>query len=329
MKDIRKLTYSDFYYISIEEFYTYCSIILKQLNYIFFRRIIETSSKRTEVWQLGNSKDNKALVYMEMLDPGEELGWDKAAAILKLMNEEEITILYLFTNGALDNDAKEIIEDDSRFIYTPRVIIERLLNLENQDQDVDKSTETEKSKRRSRIKNKFPSGKLLLSDYFKSNKPAYKNIDISIDEMVDIINQYLTKSEEILSYINHIKDIDYLSKKEKAYLIGRQYSFLPAIPKIISLSFNQNLNNIKASLLSLVKNIIMYIGAIVNYEPIEDINNFRENILKENDLLSSTGDSVYKLMEENIGKSSSHFEKMLIYGFIITFIFIIIIFIIT
>ena len=327
MKDIRKLTYSDFYYIPIEEFYTYCSIILKQLNYIFFRRIIETSSKRTEVWQLGNAKDNKALVYLEMLAPGEELGWDKAAAILKLMNEEEITILYLFTNGALDNDAKEIIEDDSRFIYTPRVIIERLLNLENQDGD--KNTETEKSKRRLRKKNKFPSGKVLLSDYFKSNKPAYKNIDISIDEMVDIVNQYLKKSEEVLSYIDHIKNIDYLSKKEKASLIDQQYSFLPAIPKIISLSFNKNLNNIKTSLLSLVKNIIMYIGAIANYEPIEDINNFRENILKENDLLSSTGDIVYKLMEENIGKSSSHFEKMLIYGFIIAFIFIIIIFIIT
>jgi len=95
-----------------------------------------------------DSDEYKVIVWVEIQDPAVELSWQESADILRVMNDENLTKLFLFTNGNLDEDAKDILGDENHFIYTPRNIIEKLLSLEEIEEKPEQIIATKKLKKK-------------------------------------------------------------------------------------------------------------------------------------------------------------------------------------
>jgi hypothetical protein len=319
MKDIRKLTYRDFYYISLDEFYSYVVTILKSLNYIFYRRIKDTTTRRAEIWKLFDSDEYKIMVWIEIQDPSIELSWQEAADILRLMNDENLTKLFLFTNGNLDEDAKDILEDENHFIFTPRNIIEKLLSLEETEE---KPLEIIKPKLKRR-KPERPYGQALLIEYFKKKEKKFEKTRISIEELKTIISYILDNYKDVNELIESIEDLDKIKKEEKDLLDKSRRKFLPAFYNITLIKVEPELNYVLEELARLIKNIIFYISAIIDYEVIENIEFYKKEIEDSLIKLSTFDDNVYKYMQTYVTAIRKSFESLIKYSFILMLIIII------
>ena len=319
MKDIRKLTYRDFYYISIDELYAYVVAIMKSLNYIFYRRIKDTTTRRAEIWKLFDSDDYKIIVWVEMQDPSIELSWQEAADILRLMNDENLTRLFLFTNGNLDEDAKDILEDENHFIFTPRNIIEKLLSLEETEEKPAEITKT-KLKRR---KPDRPYGHALLIEYFKRKEKKLEKTKITIEEVKTIISYILDNYKNTKDLIDSIVDLDKIQKEEKDLLDKSRRKFLPALYNITLIKVEPEFNYVLEELARLIKNIIYYTSAIIDYEVIENIESYKKEIEDSLKILNTFDDNVYKYMQTNVIAIRKNFESLIKYSFVLILIIII------
>lgn len=323
MKDIRKLTYRDFYYISLDEFYTYVVAIMKSLNYIFYRRIKDTTTRRAEIWKLFDSDEYKVIVWIEIQDPSIELSWQESADILRLMNDENLTRLFLFTNGNLDEAARDILEDENHFIFTPRNIIEKLLALEETEE---KPLETSKTKLKRRKPDR-PYGHALLVEYFKTKEKSLEKTKISLDELKTIISYIVDNYKETQALIDSIKDLDNISKEQKALLDKSRKKFLPALSKIALISVDREFNYILEELARLIKNIIYYTSAIIDYEVLENIESYKREIEEALNRLYSFDEKVYNYMQTHVLAIRKNFENLINYVFVlIVFIIILVLF---
>jgi hypothetical protein len=319
MKDIRKLTYRDFYYINLDEFYTYVVTIMKSLNYIFYRRIKDTTTRRAEIWKLFDSDEYKILVWIEIQDPSVELSWQESADNLRLMNDENLTKLFLFINGNLDEDARDILEDENHFIFTPRNIIEKLLSLEETEEKPAEITKT-KLKRR---KPDRPYGHALLIEYFKKKEKKLEKTMISIEEVKTIITYIIDNYKDAQMLIDNIEDIDDLKKTEKVILEKKRNEFLPAIYKITLIAVEPEFNYVLEELGRLIKNIIYYISAIIDYDIFENIEEYKKEIEEALIKLNTFDDTVYNYMKNHVSSMRKGFENLIKYIFVLIIIIII------
>lgn len=320
MKDIRKLTYRDFYNISIDEFYVYVVTIMKSLNYVFYRRIKDTTTRRAEVWKLFDSDEYKVIVWVEIQDPAVELSWQESADILRVMNDENLTKLFLFTNGNLDEDAKDILGDENHFIYTPRNIIEKLLSLEEIEEKPEQIIATKKLKRKKPAR---PYGHALIIEYFKGKEKSIKKTKILLEELKTIISYIVDNYREVETYIASIEDIDNIKKEEKNFLDRSRKKFLPSLYKITLIRVEPEFNYILEELARLIKNIIYYISAIIDYEDLENIELYKNEIDSALTVLNKFDDNVYKYMQTHVTLMSKNFERLIKYSFILMVIIII------
>lgn len=347
MKEIRKLTYRDFYYISLDEFYTYVVTIMKSLNYIFYRRIKDTTTRRAEIWKLFDSDEYKILVWIEIQDPSVELSWQESADILRLMNDENLTKLFLFINGNLDEDARDILEDENHFIFTPRNIIEKLLFIEEveekkveepkevieemtvegpegviEEKKVEELEEVVKPKHKRRKFDK-PIGHALLIEYFKSKEKVLEKTMISIEEVKTIITYIIDNYKDAQMLIDNIEDIDDLKKTEKVILEKKRNEFLPAIYKITLIAVEPEFNYVLEELGRLIKNIIYYISAIIDYDIFENIEEYKKEIEEALIKLNTFDDTVYNYMKNHVSSMRKGFENLIKYIFVLIIIIII------
>jgi hypothetical protein len=319
MKDIRKLTYRDFYNISIDELYVYCVTIMKSLNYVFYRRIKDTATRRGEIWKLFDSDEYKVMVWIEIQDPAIELSWQESADILRVMNDENVTKLFLFTNGNLDEDAKDILGDENHFVFTPRNIIEKLLSLE----DIEEKPVEIAGKKLKRKKPPRPYGHALLIEYFRGKEKSIKKTKISLEELKVIVSYIVDNYREVDTLIESIKDIDNVKKEEKEFLDKSRKKFLPSLYKLTLIRVEPEFNYILEELSKLIKNIIYYITAIIDYEVLENIELYKKEIASSLAILNNLDDNIYKYMQTHVSLMSKAFENLIEYSFILMVIIII------
>jgi hypothetical protein len=320
MKDIRKLTYRDFYNISIDELYVYCVTIMKSLNYVFYRRIKDTTTRRAEIWKLFDSDEFKVMVWIEIQDPAVELSWQESADILRVMNDENVTKLFLFTNGNLDEDAKDILGDENHFIYTPRNIIEKLLSLEEIEE---KPVEVASKKKLKRKMPARPYGHALLIEYFKGKEKNVEKTKISLEELKVIVSYIVDNYKEVETLIKSIEDIDNIKKEEKEVLDKNRKKFLPSLYKLTLIKVEPEFNYILEELSNLIKNIIYYISAIIDYEVLENIELYKKEIAGSLAILNNLDDNIYKYLQTHVSLMSNAFERLIKYSFILMVIIII------
>jgi hypothetical protein len=315
---------------------------MKSLNYVFHRRIKDTSTRRAEIWKLFDSDEYKILVWIELQDPSVELSWQEAADILRLMNDENLTRLFLFTNGNLDEDARDILEDENHFIYTPRYIIEKILSIREMEEKAEELEEKKKEveerpeekpaetyeeipeieevepelKVRKRQKFDKPCGHAIIVEYFKTKEEPRKKTKITFEELKTIVSYIIDNYKETQNLIDSL-DIDNITKEQEELLDKYVKKFLPALYKISLIAVDKEFRFVLEELARLLKNIIYYISAITEYEVVENIDIYKKEIEDALNKLSSFDEKIYEYMQTNVSAIRRNFNSLIKYIFVI------------
>lgn len=269
------LNFERFYNIRMSDFYEYAATILSDFGYTFHRSIKELPEKRrVELWKSNRNDTDQALVWVEITNSGADITKDIPIEVLRVMNEENLTKLFFFTNGGIKNDELETLDGKEHFIFTPSEIIESV--------DLIKTRENKSETKPKRKKVKVPSGFILIKNYLTNHKKDIKNIPVKVEQIHQFSHLIINQIEKIYNSLNNIKDIDNITIEERDIFKKMQYSLLPELLKISSLQMPNEVQHIKDLLFNNVKNLIVYIGTIIEYEAEEDVQKYKEEL--ENNL---------------------------------------------
>lgn len=269
-----KSDYEAFFNISISDFYEYVASIMTDFGFIFHKSLKELPNKRRiELWKLKTNDSEHAIIWIEITNSGSDVPKDVPADVLRVMNDENLTKLFFFTNGGLQDNEKETLEGKNHYIFTPSEIIESI--------DLIKSKEVKNVQVNKRKAVKVPSGFVLLKNYLESHKGNIKNIVIRIDDIPYYGEKISKKISKIIDSSAQIKDINNIPQDERDNLKKMQYSILPELTNISSLNLPKELTEIKETLFDGIKNCVLYLGALVEYESEELLDKYL-NLIKEN-----------------------------------------------
>ncbi|MGA1847016.1 hypothetical protein [Deferribacter abyssi] len=318
MSQIRKINPKDLYDINIANFYNYVAEIMDDFHYAFHVSIREIPNKtRCEIWKHKKS-DEEALVWVEVVKESKDVASDIVVEVLRIMNDNNLTKLFFFTNGSLRDDDRQILDDEGHFIFTTDEIIETLIAL-------DKKKIPKKKVVRKRVK--VPSGFVLIKNYLRSRElPKEKNV-IRINLIKDIVYRYVSLYEPIKEMISNIKDFDEIPDDTKERLKKEQFKLLPNLVVISTYSFMDKFQYLKVDLFNYVKLLIMYIGAIIEYELMEDVEKYRKEIEKYLDKFNKIEEEIEQYKREYIDENKRLSMKLLVSSalFIIIFFILLII----
>ncbi|BAI81791.1 hypothetical protein DEFDS_P171 (plasmid) [Deferribacter desulfuricans SSM1] len=269
MSKYKNLNPKDLYDISISNLYNYIYEIMENFNYAFHQSVKEIPGKTIcEIWKAKHST-KEVLVWIEVVQDGQEVDSDLPITILRIMNDYNLKNLFFFTNGYLNNETKQLLDEENYFIFTTDEIIETLLAI-----DKKKITKV-KSKRK---KTKVPSGFILIKNYLKNREiPKHRTI-IKLGLINNIINKYLALHKPIYQLIQHIENYENVPDDIEKKLKMLQFNLLPYLLVISSYKFITPFSYLKVDLFEYIKYLIMYIGAVIEYEPLEDVERYKNQI---------------------------------------------------
>jgi hypothetical protein len=292
LDNLEKLNHEDFMGMNLSVFYEVIAEIMRDLNFSFHRAIRDVQDfRRIEVWKHVKNPDDYALVWVEIVKPGQEVARDVSYEVLRTLNELNMVKLFFFTNGSIDDDATDLIEDKGHFVFTPENIIETLLAIKKKSEVIFKP----KIKRK---KPKIPSGFVLIRNFLKENKPNEIKTVIPMKLIPEFRNKLLERIAPIEQLVSTISDLDDINpdvrKKIKAY----QFALLTDLVNIASMEFETPFEWMKEDFFYLLENYIMYLGALVEYEEIEDMERYLNEVHKRKENLFKYEDIYVKIMEQ-------------------------------
>ncbi|BAI79921.1 conserved hypothetical protein [Deferribacter desulfuricans SSM1] len=271
MSRFSDLNPKDLYNISIANFYDYVAEIMDDFNYSFHRALKEVPNKtRCEIWKHKGS-DDEALIWVEVVQDGGDVDSEVPVEVLRVMNENNLTTLFFFTNGHLNDEDKQIIDEEGYFIFTTDEIIETLIA-------IDKKKEPKKKVVRKKVKT--PSGFILIRNYLRNREvPKEKNV-IRINLIKSVVERYSSFYEPVKSIVDKIENFDDIPDDIRETLKKEQFKLLPNLLVVSTYTFLDRFQYLKVDLFNFVKLLIMYIGAIIEYEPMEDVEKYKSEIEK-------------------------------------------------
>ena len=307
------LNFEKFYNIKMSEFYEYTATILSDFGYIFHRSIKELPEKRRiELWKSKKNESDQAIVWVEITNSGADIAKDVPIDVLRVMNEENLTKLFFFTNGGIKEDDLETLDGKEHFIFTPSDIIESVELIRT------KSDKTETKIKRKKVK--APSGFILIKNYLTNHKKDITNIQVRIEQIHKFADVIIKKIEKIYGTLNNIKDINNISIEHRDMFKKMQYSLLPDLIKISSLQMPEDVASIKELLFDAVKNLILYIGAIIEYEAEEDVQKYKEDLEKNIEELKNIENTVNEYKTKQIKIAYKKSIVLLLISVIVLFI---------
>ncbi len=88
MDSERKARYEQLYNIKLTEFYNFVSEVMGDFNYSLHRTVKDIENKRRiEIWSYQSREDQSAVVWIEVVKPGEILDPYITTDVLRTMNE--------------------------------------------------------------------------------------------------------------------------------------------------------------------------------------------------------------------------------------------------
>jgi len=307
------LNFEKFYNIGISDFYEIAASIMDDFNFIFHRNIKELPEKRrVELWQSRKNESDKALVWIEITSSGSYISKDVPIEVLRSMNDENLTKLFFFTNGGISEDNLDILDGKNHFIFTPSEIIETV--------SIIKAKSENKETKIKRKKVKFPSGFILIKNYLESHKQEIKHVVLKLEHISSYVNKILTKLEQILKILDSIEDINKISVEERDKLKKLQYTLLPELIKISSIQLPSGLESIKETLFDTLKNCILYIGALTEYEAEEDVEKYKNNLISNINNLKNIDEIVDNYKKDQINNTYKKSAKLLAFSLLIMLI---------
>jgi len=87
LDNLEKLTHEDFMEMNLSVFYEVIAEIMKDLNFSFHRAIKDVQDfRRIEIWKHVKNPDDYALVWVEIVKPGQEVARDVSYEVLRTLN---------------------------------------------------------------------------------------------------------------------------------------------------------------------------------------------------------------------------------------------------
>lgn len=295
-ENIEDLSFKDFVEMDISTFYDYIAHIMVDLNFSFHRAIRDVQDyRRIEVWKHQKNLDDYALVWVEIVKPGNDVTRDISYEVLRTLNDLNMLKLFFFTNGGIDDSSRDVLEDKGHFIFTPDNIIETLIAIK-------KKTELVVKPKIKRKKPKTPSGFVLIKNFLKENKPKEEKTVVPMKLIPEFRDKLISQFEPIFELIKTIEDINNIDTEVRKKLKAYQFALLTDLLNISSLEFEDPFGWMKEDFFYMIQNFVLYLGALSEYELEEDMNKYLDEFQNRKNNLYRYEQIVEDMKKKNIEK---------------------------
>jgi len=290
-----KLVFQDFYNIQLRKFYEYVTDVMHDFSYATHRNLKEDENRRrVEIWRSSKNENVSALLWIEIVKGGTDIDSYIATDVLRTMNEEGMSKLFFFTNSDLDFDIKDILDGKDHYIFTPKDIIETMSAVE-----VKKMSFAVKKRKHVKV----PSGTVVLRNYLKNNPPKGRKVFINTSTLSELAENYIHLARETFNEIDRLDDINNLSQETRERFKRLQTKLLPEVRKTLYFKFTERFDYISQTIYSIVQNLIVYIGALIEMESEEQMNKARDNVENELEVLRAIDEKLEAFYLEQMKKT--------------------------
>jgi len=264
------IRYEDFYNISLKNFYELITEILHDFHFAVHRSVFDGQGKRRiEIWRSSKDENDNALVWIEIVEGEKELDPYISTDVLRTMNEENVIKLFFFTNGSLEKKEKEVLDGRDHYIFTPTDIMETINALEKK----------KKYKHQKKRKSKgVPSGYTVLKNYLKARQTERGTVTVPTSKVTMVTEKYTKLARGILEEIDLLEDINNITPEIREKFKKIQHDILPEVLKVSVFKFTDKFTDVKTRLFSLLQYLLIYIGAVVEYESEDEMKRSREQV---------------------------------------------------
>lgn len=310
MDSERKNRYEQLYNIKLPEFYTFVSEVMSDFNYSLHKTIKDLENKRRmEVWAYQSREDQLALVWIEVLKPGESLDPFITTDVLRTMNDENVNRLFFFTNGQMATEEKEILEGSNHFVFGTDEIVETLVAI-----DMKKSIKVVRKRKKVNV----PSAMVLIKNFLRANKVTRREIKLKTSAVPELAGQYNKLIRRVLNEIDRIPDINDIPGPTREKLKKIQYDLLPELIKTPYYTFTYQFVFLRNTLFSLIEYTIVYIGNVIEYESEDDLKKNREVIEDILSKLDSIDEQILNYKNDLLFTSEKLSLKVIMYSAVIS-----------
>ncbi|MCA1927971.1 MAG: hypothetical protein LDL13_02825 [Calditerrivibrio sp.] len=304
LENIENLTIKDFVEMDIATFYNAVASIMQDLNYSFHRSVRDVQNyRRIEIWKHVKNHDDFTLVWVEIVKAGDDVTRDVSYEVLRTLNDLNMVKLAFFTNGGIDDDTKDVIDDKGHFIFTPDNIIETLLAIKKRNDIVIKP----KLKRK---KPKTPSGFVLIRNFLKENKPKEVKTIVPIKLIPEFRAKLIDRFNPVMDLVSSIEDIDNIDAEVRKKIKAFQFAMLTDLINIASLEFEEPFQWMKEDFFYMVQNYILYLGALAEFETVEEMDKYLEEFNRRKNNLFEYEVILSKIKEKQVTILNDTLEKL-------------------
>ncbi|WP_022851739.1 hypothetical protein [Limisalsivibrio acetivorans] len=296
MNEDRSLKYEDFYNISIKNFYEIVTEIMHDFHFAFHRGIQDENRRRLEIWRASRDDTDDALVWIEIVKEDEAIDKYIGTDVLRTMNDENVTKLFFFTNGSLSIDEKDILDGRDHYIFTPTDIMETVSAL-----DMKKASRFKKKRKSKSV----PSGYMMIKNYLKGKEERKASVFVKTSTIPALVDKYTGMVRKTLDDIDKIEDIDNITPDIKERFKNVQHDYLPESIKVSSYRFIDHFSEVRERLFSVMQYLVMYIGAVIEFESEDDMKRFRDQVDEDLRRLQELKDDVDVFKHEQMSKSQT------------------------
>ena len=265
MDSERKARYEQLYNIKLTEFYNFVSEVMGDFNYSIHKTVKDIENKRRiEIWAYQSREDQSAVVWIEVVKPGEVLDPYITTDVLRTMNDENVTRLFFFTNGQMGAEEKEVLEGSNHFVFGTDEIVETLIAI-----DMKRSIKVVRKRKKVQV----PSAMVLIKNFLKANRVTRREIKLKTSAVPELAGQYYKLIRRVLNEIDKIPDINDIPTQSRERLKKIQYDLLPELLKTPYYTFTYQFAYLRNALFSLIEYTIVYIGNVIEYESEDDLKN--------------------------------------------------------
>ena len=320
MDSERKNRYEQLYNIKLPEFYTFVSEVMGDFSYSLHKTIKDIENKRRmEIWAYQSREDQMALIWIEVLKPGESLDPFITTDVLRTMNDENVNRLFFFTNGQMATEEKEILEGSNHFVFGTDEIVETLVAI-----DMKKSIKVVRKRKKVNV----PSAMVLIKNFLRANKVTRREIKLKTSAVPELAGQYNKLIRRVLNEIDRIPDINDIPPQTREKLKKIQYDLLPELIKTPYYTFTYQFVFLRNALFSLIEYTIVYVGNVIEYESEDDLKKNREVIEDILSKLDSVDEQITNYKNDLLFTSEKLSLKVIMYSGVISIFAILILIII-
>jgi len=310
-----KISYQDFYGIKLKKFYEYVTDVMRDFSFAVHRSIKDEENKRRiEVWRSSKNDNDSAMIWIELVKGDDSIDPYVSTDVLRTMNEEGMTKLFFFTNTDIDPDSKDVLDGRNHYIFTPKDIIETIEAME-----VKKVSKSGKKRRNVKV----ASGYIIIRNHLKQNPPKGRKIFINTSTLSTMADNYINMARQTFNEVDKIDDINEIDNETKERFKNIQLKLIPELRKTLYFKFTDRFDYLAPAMYNIMQNLIVYIGALVEFESEEEMSKARDAVEDELEKLRGIDEKLREFYGEQM-KKTEKLSYNLLYASIVVITFMVV-----